>query len=210
MIENTTNVLQMLVLAISILMLIAGITYVIQSVMANRDIGKSIIILILPLVFYYISWNWLIPDNTKSSEDPAKTEKWRTVHVMELSAMTNASETHQSNGRDGANYGISEVNKIRFIQRHDDGSHTLDELPAYDMKIFEDIDAGIAEQLASGATREELDLMGDQIPRIEQIECRIHLDDKAVEGEKGQCGTRYEMHVPPGTINHEFTIDATN
>lgn len=141
---------------------------------------------------------------TQEDEKPRELEdRWDTVHTMDLASLANASETHGS-GNPGSTWAVSEVNKIRFMQRHADGSMTFDEIPAYGTHIYETAKAG--------AGPDDPDR-----PRVEIQHCRVYFTDNGAlakadhVNEPRKCDieepVRHRVYVPPGTVSAGMSID---
>lgn len=141
-------------------------------------------------------------------------EVWMTTDTVRLAAMSSGTSTSVSGG--GSSFlgsgafvvRTSEDQRLRYVERRDDGGYVMGSVSAESAVIYE-IDEGSDEEprIETQACRVESENAEDQawIDEDPEYRSKCRSDDAGPFGYKGE---RLRVHVPAGTVVDAFSVDA--
>lgn len=114
---------------------------------------------------------------------PESERSYEVIKTTQLASLANASEVEGSGGF--IYHRVGEKNVYRYVEAHEDGTFTFEEMDADRVPIREDATTDTA--------------------RIEKISCTFKSTELATL--LGNCGGSTTIHVPKGSVTSDFEID---
>lgn len=129
-------------------------------------------------------------DDRVTDEKPTKT--------VSIASFANSQEIEGHGGSFLSSGQIDEKTVLRYVEKHDDGTYTLEQVDKESVGRNGDGEAVNGTVVIQDAKKDTA--------RIEWHTC--HYEDKVADFlSADDCGTLIEIHVPKGTVSEDFSLD---